>query len=195
MVRKRVKRRTPSKVPKIVLNFHRRYESFREPDSERCTRVGVMTSTHASVQCSILVFTDIRNFSDCCLRFLAHCADHEMSADWLAAGPRGRKNPEPGQRIVSLSSPTLLRLSSPTSDPSSSYSTSGRAGTSSFLAVLLRKVSSGGSTRLQVLLLHFAAACSQRHSSISGDRSILCAFPPSSLSGSLYRQRCHFFLL
>ena len=114
-----------------------------------------------------------------------------MSADWLAAGPRGRKNPEPGQRIVlfvfssSSFSPTLLRLSSPASAPSSSYSTSGRAGTSSFLAVLLRKISSGGSTRLRVLLLHFPAACSQRHSSFSGDRSILCAFPPSSLSGSL----------
>ena len=37
-----------------------RSESFRETDSERCTRVGVMTSTHASVRCSILVFTDIR---------------------------------------------------------------------------------------------------------------------------------------
>ena len=39
-----------------------------------------------------------------------------MSADWLAAGPRGRKNPEPGQQISlfvfssSLSSLCLLQL-------------------------------------------------------------------------------------
>ena len=60
------------------------------------------------------------------LRFLAQGTDHGQSADWVAAGPRGRKNPEPGQRV--LSSPTLLRLSSPTSALSSSYYTSGRAG-------------------------------------------------------------------
>ena len=70
-----------------------------------------------------------------CLRFLAQGADHEMSADWLAAGPRGRKNPEPGQRIVlslslivfsssSSSSSPLLLLFFRLPAPSSSYSTS-----------------------------------------------------------------------
>ena len=38
------------------------------------------------------------NSGKICLRFLAQGADHEMSADWLVAGPRGRKNPEPGQQ-------------------------------------------------------------------------------------------------
>ena len=37
-----------------------------------------------------------------------------MSADWLAAGPRGRKSPEPGQQnslfVFSSSSPSLLLL-------------------------------------------------------------------------------------
>ena len=148
------------------------------------------------------------NSGKICLRFLAQGADHEMSADWLAAGPRGRKNPEPGQQnslfvfSSSLSSPTLLRLSSPASAPSSSYSTSGRAGTSSFLAVLLRKVSSGGSTHLRVLLLHFPAACSQRQfffsrllvvSAILPSPATEVSWAPSLLqvSPAAYRQRRH----
>ena len=136
-----------------------------------------------------------------------------MSADWLAAVPRGRKNPEPGQQI------SLFVFSSSSSSPSPLlllYSPASRsffvllyfcfpASTSSSLAVLLRKVSPGGSTRLRVLLLHFPAACSQRqffisrllvvsaNSSFSGDRSILGAFPPSSLSGSLSSEAPRFF--
>ena len=122
-----------------------------------------------------------------------------MSADWLAAGPRGRKNPEPGQQN------SLFVFSSSSSSPSPLlllYSPASRsffvllyfcfpASTSSSLAVLLRKVSPGGSTRLRVLLLHFPAACSPRqffisrllvvsaNSSFSGDRSILGAVLPN----------------
>ena len=109
-------------------------------------------------------------------------------------------------RSLSLSSPTLLRLSSPASAPSSSYSTSGRAGISSFLAVLLRKISSGGSTRLRVLLLHFPAACSQRQFFISRLLVVSAILPspatevswaPSLLqvSSAAYRQRRHFSLI
>ena len=136
-----------------------------------------------------------------------------MSADWLAAGPRGRKNPEPGQQSsLSLSSPAraLLQVLFSYSilllpAPSSSYSTS-----ASQLVLLLPLPyffarSPGGSTRLRVLLLHFPAACSQRqffisrllvvsaNSSFSGDRSILGAFPPSSLSGGLASEAPRFF--
>ena len=48
------------------------------------------------------------------LRFLAQGADHEASANWLAAGPRGRKNPKPRSDASSLpisSSSSLLLLS------------------------------------------------------------------------------------
>ena len=134
-----------------------------------------------------------------------------MSADWLAAGPRGRKNPEPGQQN------SLFVFSSSSSSPSPLlllYSPASRsffvllyfcfpASTSSSLAVLLRKVSPGGSTRLRILLLHFPAACSQRQFFISRLLVVSAILPspatevswaPSLLqvSPAAFRQRRHF---
>ena len=57
------------------------------------------------------------NSGKICLRFLAQGAGHEMSADWPAAGPRGRKNPEPGQRIVLSLCLLQLELFSKSSSP------------------------------------------------------------------------------
>ena len=125
-----------------------------------------------------------------------------MSADWLAAGPRGRKNPESGQQIsLSLSSPAraLLQVLFSYSilllpAPSSSYSTS-----ASQLVLLLPLPYFFARSLLEALLVYefsffiFRLLVVSANSSFSGDRSILGAFPPSSLSGSLASEAPRFF--
>ena len=124
-----------------------------------------------------------------------------MSADWLAAGPRGRKNPEPGQQSLSLCllhlslcllqlfsdsllllplllRPTLLLVE---------------------LVLLLSLLFLFARSLLEALLVYefsffiFRLLVVSANSSFSGDRSILGAFPPSSLSGSLSSEAPFFF--
>ena len=173
-------------VQKQIVNSRDCHSEFHHRAPQKRTPLHCQGPTPTRFSVTARRWNTLPNFGKNYLDSLAQGAGHEVSADWLAAGPKGPKKPRTSPASV------LLLLSSATSR-SFFVLLCFSAGTSSPLLFFFTRSLLESPTRLRVLLLHFPAACSQRHSSFSGDRSIMGAFPPSSLSGSLSSEAPYFF--